>query len=157
MSTAEVANQADSNAESAQDVKDMLAELKGSNQSEIAIDTAAVENGDVSKGSNGVESRKESESNEPGEKNGVRSSESKNEEEGKEEKKEKKEEVAEGERGERSQGLRPHHGGATGPGGGRGRGDYKNYKENIKSDVTAQEETDDPVQIRKQVRLPLQQ
>jgi lupus La protein len=149
MSTAEVASQADSNAQSAQDVQNMLAELKGSNQAATTNDSAVAENGEVAKASN--EDVKEAKVN-GSEKNGAKESESKKEDEAKEE---KKEENAEDKSGERSRGQRPYRGGSRGRGGARGRGEYKNFKENIKSDLTTQAETDDPVQIRKQVKLSL--
>ena len=46
-----------------------------------------------------------------------------------------------------------YRGRGRGRGGARSVEDRKKFKENMKSDFTAQEETDDPVQIRKQVRL----
>jgi hypothetical protein len=150
MSTAEVPSQADSNAQSAQDVQNMLAELKGSNQAATTNDPAVAENGEVAKASN--EDVKEAKVNGSEKKNGAEESESKKEDEAKEE---KKEENDEDKSGERSRGQRPYRGGSRGRGGARGRGEYKNFKENIKSDLTAQAETDDPVQIRKQVKLPL--
>jgi lupus La protein len=148
MSTAKVASQADGNAQSAQDVQNMLAELKGSNQAATANDSAVAENDEVAKADN--EDVKEAKVN-GSENNGAKESESKEDEA----KEEKKEENAEDKSGERSRGQRPYRGGSRGRGGARGRGEYKNFKENIKSDLTAQAETDDPVQIRKQVKLPL--
>ncbi len=152
MSTAEIANAVDSNAQSAQDVKNMLAELKGGGQPEAATDSTGPDNDEVAQASNDKESIDQSESNELAEKNGVDDLENKKNGESEEGKKD--EDVA-GEHGEGSQGHRRQHEGYKDRGGARGRGDFKSYKQNIKSDLIAQEETDDPVQIRKQVKLPL--
>lgn len=64
---------------------------------------------------------------------------------------EKKDQAVEGEKKE-------HHGGRdSGRGRGRGRGSKQNksWRENVKSDLTSQQESDDPVAIRKQVRSSL--
>lgn len=150
MSTAEVANQTDSNAQSAQDVQNMLAELKGEGKTEAATESATVENGDgeVAQASNKVETAEEPKTNDLKEKNGAEAPENKKADDMGEEKKEVN---SKGENGERSGEHRPYRGGGRGRGSGRGRGDYKSYKQNIKSDLTTQEETDDPAQIRKQV------
>lgn len=149
MSTAEVANPVDSNAQSAQDVQNMLAELKGSGQPGAATDSIATNDDEVAQASNNKQSVDEAKSNDLAEENGVEDPEKKKNGETNEGKKDV------GEHGEGSQGHRPHRGGYRGRGGARGRGDIKSYKQNIKSDLIAQEETDDPVQIRKQVRLLL--
>ena len=49
---------------------------------------------------------------------------------------------------------RERHDGRSSRGSGRGRGGYqpRNYRDNIKSDLTSQEESNDPVAIRKQVQ-----
>lgn len=149
MATAEVASQANSNVQAAQDVQNMLAELKEGSKPETATDPAVGESGDFEQEGNGVE-RTQSNIDEPDEKNEAENSESKTQGESEEG---KKEGGTKGESGGRSGGHQPVRGGGKGRGSGRGRGGFKSYKENIKSDVTAQEETDDPVQIRKQVRL----
>lgn len=164
MSTAEVANPVDSNSQSAQDVQNMLAELKGSRQTGTATDPTAVDKDEIAQASDNKENVDESKSKVSAEENGVDDPEIKMNGEAEEEKKdgeekkddaEKKDEAIGGETGEGSQGHRPHHGGYKGREGARDRGDFKSYKQNIKSDLIAQEETDDPVQIRKQVGLLL--
>ena len=152
MSAAEVANHVDSNAQSAQDVQNMLAELKGASPLEKATDSAPVADDDVSQVSNHVENVKDAKTHDAGGENGIKASKSNKEDDVGAE---KKNEGTEGEDKERSGGHRPYRGGARGRGSARGRGDFKSYKKNIKSDLTTQEETDDPVQIRKQVRLLL--
>jgi hypothetical protein len=144
MSTAEVASQADSNAQSAQDVQNVLAELKADSRPETTTDSAAVEDGTVAEIGSNEESTKQPETNGSDEKNGSKESGNKNEDDLKEE---KKVEAIEGDKAEPPRGHRPHRGGA------RGRGDFKSYKLNIKSNLMAQEETDDPAEIRKQVTL----
>ena len=152
MSTAEVANPVDSNSQSAQDVQNMLAELKGSGQPGTTTDPTVADNDEVAQASNNKESVDESKSKMSAEEKGVDNPE--NETNGKVEEGKKDEDIG-GENGEGTQGHRPHHGGYKGRGGARDRGDFKSYKQNIKSDLIAQEETDDPVQIRKQVTLLL--
>ncbi len=148
MSTAEIANPVDSNAQSAQDVQNMLAELKGGGQPRAATDSTAPNNDEVAQASNNNKSLDESKSNDSAKKNDVDDAENKKNGESEEG---KKDGDAANEHGEGSQGHRPHRDGYKGRGGARGRGDFKSYKQNIKSDLIAQEETDDPVQIRKQV------
>ncbi len=150
MSTAEVEPQPDNNAHSAQDVQKMLAELKGESKPETVAASASAEKDDPGHANNG--DVKASEKNDPLGSNGVKDSNDRNEEEAKEE---KGADGADGDDRERSRGYRPSRGGGRGRGGARGRGNFKSYKENIKSDFTAQQETDDPVMIRKQVRFPL--
>jgi len=163
MSTAELANPEDSNAQSAQDVQNMLAELKGSNQPEAAPESAVVKNGDLAQASNNAKNTNEVESKESEGKNGVEDSGNKKddpeiEKDHPEIKKDDKadeglkQKDAEDEGQKRPDGWRPYRGGDRGRGGGRGRGNFNSYKQNIKSDLTTLEETDDPVQIRKQVR-----
>lgn len=147
MASVEAVGQPISNAQSAQDVQNMLAELKGSQSDSGTAAAAAAEGKDVAQGSNGIEST-EAKTNDVDENNNAKVSDSKNEAEPEED---KKNEGTEPDKGGRSGGHQPSRGGARGRGGGRGRGDFKSYKKNIKSDLTAQQETDDPVQIRKQV------
>ena len=49
---------------------------------------------------------------------------------------------------------RERHDGRSSRGSGRGRGGYqpRNFRDNIKSDLTSQEESNDPIAIRKQVQ-----
>jgi lupus La protein len=164
MSTAEVANPEDSNAQSAQDVQNMLAELKGGNQPEVAPESAIVKNGDLAQVKDDAKNTHEAESNDTEAKNGVQDSENKKDdpenkkddaETQKDDKSEEgiKQKDAEDEGQKRPGSYRPYRGGDRGRGGGRGRGNFSSYKQNIKSDLTTLEETDDPVQIRKQVTL----
>lgn len=146
MSTAEVEPQPDNNANSAQDVQNMLAELKGENKPEAIADSTSVEKDKAGQASN--DDVKVLEKHDPVESNGVKDSGDTKEEEAKEE---KRADDADGDGRERSGGHRPFRGGSRGRGGGRGRGNFKSYKENIKSDFTTQQETDDPIEIRKQV------
>jgi hypothetical protein len=150
MSTAEVASPADNNAQSAQDVQKMLAELKGGNKSEPITGSTTAQNGDAKQASKEAEI-KESKTNDSDDRKSAEEPETKTENDLREEEKGGNAEV---ENGDRSRDNRPHRGRGRGRGGGRGRGDFKSYKQNIKSDLTGQDETDDPVQIRKQVRTP---
>jgi lupus La protein len=157
MSTAELTNPEDSNAQAAQDVQNMLAELKGSKQPEVAPESAVAQNGDLAQASNDAKNTNEVEPNNSEGKNGVE--DSANQKDDPEIKKDDKAEEgmkqkdAEVEGQKRPGGYRPYRGGDRGRAGGRGRGNFNSYKQNIKSDLTTLEETDDPVQIRKQVSL----
>jgi lupus La protein len=153
MSTAEVANPEDSNAQSAQDVQNMLAELKGGNQPEVAPESAIVKNGDLAQVKDDAKNAHEAESNDTEAKNGVQDSENKKDDPENKKDDAETQKDAEDEGQKRPGSYRPYRGGDRGRGGGRGRGNFSSYKQNIKSDLTTLEETDDPVQIRKQVTL----
>ena len=133
----------DQNAQSAEDVKKMLAELEGEAQTK-----------DTSKAS-AVDSKSE-------EKTNGDSTESK--EETTEVREDKKVEIsAHNRRGDRDSDDRGRYGrsdrgGRGGRGnfrGGRGGPRTRSHRDNIKSDLTTQEESSDPVAIRKQVGLPI--
>jgi hypothetical protein len=149
MSAPDVTSQADTNAQSAQDVQNMLAELKGGDKPEIPHDTITNETSEDSHAKDGVINDQKPEVAEPNKPNGTTDIETKTKDE--EVKEDKKEDADAGDRKEESRGHRPYRGGGRGRGSGRGRGDFKNFKQNIKSDLTNQEETDDPIQIRRQV------
>ena len=147
MSTAEVARLAESNAQAAQDVQNMLAELKGSEKPGAA--PAAIKQNDAEKAGEKQDTA-EADTTVSNGKNGVEKPEIEKEDR----REEKKEEGAE-ESAEHTRGHRAFRGGGRGRGGDRNRGDFKSYRQNIKSDLTNLEETDDPVQIRRQVMLRL--
>lgn len=122
----------DQNAQAAEDAKKMLAELEG--------EAATVD--------------------EPKETNGTAESTDRNDEAPKEGKTEATKETTVEKNGD-SEKPREHRRNDRSDHGGRGRGrdgrsNYtpRNYRDNIKSDLTTQEVTDDPVAIRKQVRKP---
>ncbi len=129
----------DQNAQSAEDVKKMLAELNG--------DAVAKEDED-SKDTVKTEEPSESEVN--GTATDVKDASSVDKENGapvKEEDGEKSPDRRRGDRFDR---------GGRGRGRGRGgRGGFtnRNYRDNIKSDLTSQEESNDPLAIRRQVNL----
>ena len=125
---------ANPNAQSAEDVKNMLAELKGESESQ-----------EPSKVSEKQEpsQTEETEPVKPGDKTESESKKSNGDN--------REDNNGDGER-------RHHHGGyrgGRGGRGGRGRGGSQNrsYKDNVKSDLTSLPETDDPQQIRKQVEF----
>jgi|SRR5271155_2900059 len=132
----------DTNAQSAEDVKKMLAQLKG----EAGVTKAAEEPVETEKTSDVAQEAERSEPA-PAEKD--------------EEQKPDKEADSTETNGDREhdRARRRHdrddgRSSRGGRGGGRGGGfRAKNYKENIKSDLTLLKETDDPVQIRKQVKI----
>ena len=129
----------DQNAQSAEDVKKMLAELDGeavAKKEEESKDTAKSEEPSESK-VNGSESEVKNES----------TADKENDAPVKEEDGDRSPDRRRGDRFER---------GGRGRGRGRGRGgrggfQSRNYRDNIKSDLTTQEESNDPLAIRRQV------
>jgi lupus La protein len=117
----------DRNAQAAEDAKRMLAELSGGTTAETGAADASTEktNGEVRDAKPTVEE--------------------KSVEEPSKEKSEERESERTNDRRDRDDGRSSR--------GGRGRGGYqaRNYRDNIKSDLTTQEESSDPVAIRKQV------
>jgi hypothetical protein len=118
----------DKNAQAAEDAKKMLAELQGGTTAETGAANTSKEklNGDVQEAKHTVE-----------EKSLEEPSKDRSEEEESERKNDRRD------RDDRRSSR-----------GGRGRGGYqaRNYRDNIKSDLTTQEESSDPVAIRKQVK-----
>ena len=125
----------DINAEAAKDVQRVLAELDAAKEGEAAKATEAG-------GANGVVE----DSVEDVKKDGHESKDAPAAAHGDIEKKDAEARQSHGDK--RGGGRGRGRGGRGGGGRGDQRGQYKN---NIKSDLTTQEETDDPVQIRKQV------
>lgn len=115
----------DQNAQGAEDAKNLLAELKGEN---------------------GVETK---------ETNGATKVESKPQDDTESKETAQPERKERSDRGDRRDNRDNHDGGRGGRGGRGGsrggRGNFRNFKDNIKSDFTNQEVSDDPVAIRKQV------
>lgn len=125
----------DQNAQSAEDVKKMLAELEGEAQTKTEADSTAKEEDDAKP--NGTSNGSKDEALE-------------------ESRHEKDVEISAHNRRDQRDGhdRKRHDRHDRGGRGGRGgsRGGRKSFKDNIKSDVTTQEESNDPVAIRKQVR-----
>ena len=118
----------DKNAQAAEDAKKMLAELQGGTAAQTDCADASKEE------PNGLqEDKPTAQDKDTGE-----SSKDKSEED----------------ETERINHRRDRDDGRSLRGGGRGRGGYqaRNYRDNIKSDLTSQEESSDPVAIRKQVQ-----
>lgn len=130
----------DQNAQSAEDVKKMLAELEGEAQTKDTTEAPAADS-------------------KPEEKTNGASTETK--EETTETKEDKKVEISahnrrgdrdSDDRGRRGRSDRGGRGGRGNFRGGRGGPNTRSHRDNIKSDLTSQEESSDPVAIRKQVR-----
>lgn len=143
----------ENNAESAEDVKNLLAEFKGESTAPEQSKNQAVtdetktngvvkENGDAAVSSSAPEA-------EPAEAEQAAAEQSKSTqtENGKDDT------TAEKPRERKSQDHGQSNRGGGGRGRGRGRGGFHNrsLRQNIKSDLTTQEESNDPVEIRKQV------
>jgi lupus La protein len=134
------------NAQSAEDVKQMLAELEGE---------AGAKNDTEVK----VQPEEQSEAKSNGTAAGDKDSIAKEQTDDDKENVDQSPDRRRGDRGDRYD--RQDRGGRDRGRGGRGRGGFVSrggYRNNIKSDVTTQEESDDPVAIRRQVQhchLPL--
>ena len=119
---------ADQNAQSSEDVKKILAELKEGAKTETkATEVAAEKSNGTAQGVDTSTDTREKDQEKPGKADEARS--------------EKPRERRQRDDGRSSRGDR----------GGRGGYQSRSYKENIKSDLTTQKESRDPVAIRKQV------
>jgi hypothetical protein len=137
----------DQNAQAAEEAKKMLAELEGdAAPAEKPEETNGVKKADAAAedGQNGTDAAKREESNTTPEDDG----------DAEDEARERRQDRRYDDRPDRNRNRREFQDRRGGRGGGGGRrDDYKprNYRDNIKSDLTTLEVTDDPVAIRKQV------
>jgi hypothetical protein len=142
--TGTLQNPTESNAEAANDVKKMLAELKGDTEPKVSEEANSA--------TNKVNGNTESQG-----KNGVATEDKENDDRHPDRRHQRADEDDEPrdrrDRDRDSRNGRGHRGGHRGRGGGRG--DFKphNKRENIKSNLIQEKESDDPVAIRKQVRV----